>query len=497
MFAKVVRNCRKSLGAIIAQRRISFCVIGSGPSGFYAAKYLKAQEKQFDTPVTIDIFERLPTPYGLVRSGVAPDHPEVKNVEHDFADVMVSNKESIRFLGNVHVGRDIQIEELRVAYDAIILAYGCESDKQLPESIHGTHLSGIMSAREFVAWYNSHPDFVGLTKEIGKFLSNECHVVIIGQGNVALDCARILGKGSKGLQTTDIGSHFMSMPSLNDGVCHTSVIGRRGHVQGAFTIKELRELSNLKKEGHDVQFYVREEELAMGSNPSSMDEIANSRPKTRIDKLLRNAATVTFSSKVSKTISLRFLLTPVEFLPRMDDPSRVGSVVLERTKLEGEPGKQVAVGTGVTEVIPADFVLTSIGYRGMKMPGLENCFDDRKGVVKNFHGKIESENGIYVTGWLKRGPSGIIGTNIADAKDTVATIIADYKNGILKICESKVKQREQIESLLAKRSVDVVDWQSFEKIDLMEKNRNRLRTDLQPREKFSCVNEMLKVAKSE
>lgn len=401
MLTNVVKKCRKSFGVII-QRNISVCIVGSGPSGFYAAKYLKAQQKEFDTPVTIDIFERLPTPYGLVRSGVAPDHPEVKNVEHDFADVMASNKESVRFLGNVCVGRDIQIEELRSAYDVIVLAYGCDSDKQLPVSIRGTHLDGIMSAREFVAWYNSHPDFVGLTKKIKKFVSNECRVVIIGQGNVALDCARILAKGSKGLYSTDIANHFISMQSLQDGVCHTSVIGRRGHVQGAFTIKELRELSKLQGEGYDVQLCVSEDELARGSNQSSMDEIASSRPKTRIDKLLRTAATVKISPEISKTISLRFLLNPIEFLPQKDDHSRVGSVVLERTKLEGEPGKQVAVGTGVTEVIPADFVLTSIGYKGVKIPGLESFFDDRAGVVKNVHGKIESKNGVYVTGWLKR-----------------------------------------------------------------------------------------------
>lgn len=249
---------------------LSVAIVGSGPSGFYSAKYLqlaiqRAKQQQQQNiqehcgeksaskssiinslqKVNIDLIDRLPTPFGLVRSGVAPDHPEVKNVENDFIALIQKDQKdqndnnissSIEFRGNVHVGKDISLQELRDLYDVVILSYGCESDKKLGIE---HHLKGVYSAREFVAWYNGHPDYVHMSDTFREMLGDghpeTSHVVVIGQGNVALDCARILAKGRNNLVDTDIASH--ALPILKDGVKQTTVIGRRGHVQGAFTIK--------------------------------------------------------------------------------------------------------------------------------------------------------------------------------------------------------------------------------------------------------------------
>ena len=248
---------------------LSVAIVGSGPSGFYSAKYLQLALKRAQSgacridELNIDLLEKLPTPFGLVRSGVAPDHPEVKNVENDFvaliqkANHKISEddkessedggpllKTSMEFRGNVHVGQDVSLQELRDLYDVIILAYGCDSDKKLGVEIdnhdkHDNSFQGIYSAREFVAWYNGHPDYAHMGETFKKLLGNghpeNAQVVVIGQGNVALDCARILAKGREKLIDTDIATH--ALPVLGDGIKQTTVIGRRGHIQGAFTIK--------------------------------------------------------------------------------------------------------------------------------------------------------------------------------------------------------------------------------------------------------------------
>jgi adrenodoxin-NADP+ reductase len=214
---------------------VKVAIVGSGPSGCYTAKYLQAAFRKNKLKGKIDVLERLPTPFGLVRSGVAPDHPEVKNVQNDFSALFRDG--SVSFLGNVTVGTDVSLQELRAMYDVVVLAYGCESDRKLGIQGEDT-LRGVLSAREFVAWYNGHPDYIHIGEIVADALGDrpdEAEVVVIGQGNVALDCARILAKGSAGLLDTDISSHALSV--LKDGVKHTTVLGRRGHIQGAFTIK--------------------------------------------------------------------------------------------------------------------------------------------------------------------------------------------------------------------------------------------------------------------
>ncbi|KAL7574235.1 hypothetical protein ACA910_012491 [Epithemia clementina (nom. ined.)] len=473
-------------------------IVGSGPSGCYTAKYLRAAWDKNKEDGEIDVIERLPTPYGLVRYGVAPDHPEVKNVQNDFDALF--EKEGINYYGNVQVGRDVSIASLREIYDAVVLATGCQSDRRL--GLEGEkNYSNILSAREFVAWYNGHPDFVHIGEKVQAALGGPIDedkvrdgvsVVVVGHGNVALDCARVLAKGGKGLYDTDIASHVLQV--LGNGVAHVSIVGRRGHIQGAFTIKEVRELVNLQEEGFAVSFVVREEELDMGATKDSLEELesAAGRPKQRINKLLRSAAAKKLDDNQPKRVDLRFLLSPSSWEPSADDPSRIEALVCERTRLEGHACAQRAVGTGEFERIPAHLALLSIGYKADPMPGLENHFDFERYTVRNERGRVERPldgrlGGLYVAGWLKRGPSGIIGTNIPDAKETVASILDDL--GSLE----KWNEREvDLLSLLQEKGIQALDWGAYRRID--EKEKMHKRAENQPREKITDMKELIKTA---
>lgn len=484
--------------SILPQKKLSVAVVGSGPSGCYTAKYLLSSIEKDDTlnlkHVEVDVLDKLPTPFGLVRSGVAPDHPEVKNVENDFSHLFEKysdgNNLSMAFRGNVTVGKDVQLDELQRLYDIVVLAYGCESDRKL--GIPGESLKGVFSAREFVAWYNAHPDFSYLQESLKDVLKDpeNAQVVVIGQGNVALDCARILTKGRKALEHTDIASHALDV--IQNGVKSTVVLGRRGHIQGAFTIKELRELTKLE----DADFIVHQQDLDHGKTEQSIQELNSegARPKVRINKLLEDAASNCShqTEHRSKKVELRFLLNPVKFIPDDNDDSRLGSILCEVTTLKGEAHKQVAVGTGEMTEIPAQMALVSIGYKGVALPGMKcDTFNEEKGVVNNSHGKVESN--LYVSGWLKRGPSGIIGTNIHDAKDTVASILNDIKSRkIRNIIKDAIEGRSGLDNLLKKRGIIHVNWDQFKMIDKAEKEETRLRNPQQPREKISNVHDMLK-----
>ena len=292
---------------------------------------------------------------------------------------------SLEFRGNVHVGKDVSLEELRQLYDVVILAYGCDSDRKLgiePSSASSSSSSplpktiehGIYSAREFVAWYNGHPDFVHLGPSFQHVLNpiETANVVVIGQGNVALDCARILAKGRNHLLDTDIASHALDV--LQNGAYSTTVVGRRGHVQGSFTIKELRELTKLQSIGGcNTTFHVLEQELNDGATDASLEELKQSRPKSRIDKLLRDVASLTaaaaaetsrigaadiesVSASSMKHITLRFMLNPVKFVADSNDDTKLGSIICEKCELQGEPFQQKAIGTGEMEEIKANLV---------------------------------------------------------------------------------------------------------------------------------------------
>lgn len=328
-------------------------IVGSGPAGCYTAKYLNSALESSQ----VDVFDRLPTPYGLVRNGVAPDHPQVKNVEHDFDVLFEENDDNLNFYGNVTVGTDISLEELREIYDVVVLAYGCESDKPF-DFLENSKLDGILTAREFVSWYNGHVDFEWVGPVVDRALQNNSdgtqNVVIIGHGNVALDCARILAKTREELDPTDIVSRAMDIIGQGDGHSKrdVSVIGRRGHVQGAFTIKELRELTRLDH----ANFVVRADELDMGRTEASEQEIKDSRPRQRIDKLLTDAAVSSADIGAPKQahLNLRFLLNPVRF--ETEDGSSLSHVTCRRTRLVGNAGMQAAEGTGEIETIKAQLV---------------------------------------------------------------------------------------------------------------------------------------------
>ncbi|KAL7516208.1 hypothetical protein ACHAWX_001250 [Stephanocyclus meneghinianus] len=307
------------------RRPLRAAVIGSGPSGFYAAKYLTSSVSKrvaslndnSSAPwpfsgVEIDILERLPTPFGLVRYGVAPDHPEVKHVQNDFA--AVSSSDAVSYFGNVEAGRDdvVSLSTLSSLYDVVVLAYGCQSDRGL--EIPGRNLRGVLTAREFVNWYNGHPEYGYVGETVREARGG--NAVVVGNGNVALDCARILAKGREGLRDTDAPGGVLEV--LGEGMERVVVAGRRGHVQGAFTIKELRELTKLRQEGYGVAFRVRREELDMGMTESSLRELqlASGRPKTRIDALLREAAATAEKGENGESSRRRNGFTVLSFLLR-------------------------------------------------------------------------------------------------------------------------------------------------------------------------------------
>ncbi|ETN24354.1 hypothetical protein PPTG_00720 [Phytophthora nicotianae INRA-310] len=473
-----------------AHRRV--CVIGSGPGGFYATKYLFREH----AGVYVDMLEALPTPFGLVRSGVAPDHPEVKSVMNDFDKVAAD--ERFHFLGNVRVGDDISLAELQRYYHAVVLAYGAAGDREL--GVPGESLRGVMSARTFVNWYNGHPAFRDLELD----LTHAETAVVIGQGNVAVDCARILTKKVDELATTDIAAHAVEA-LRNSGIKKVFLVGRRGSAQAAFTMKEIRELTKLK----GVACIVDPGDLTRSMTAASEQEIKEQRARKRMNDLLVKAAEQFESAgDAERVVQIKFLSSPVEILADEKDPARVGAIRVEKTKLEGEPNQQRAVGTGEFEDIPCNLVLRSIGYKSLPIEA-DIPFDNRRHVVSNDQGRVVTTSsngekqpmvGLYCTGWVKRGPSGIIGTNIVDARETVSCIVEDFAAGNFLHSEDKSDEElgglEAVKKLIKKRNPDkqLVSWADYERLSAEENRRGELVG--KPREKITSVTEMLEIAKN-
>ncbi|CAM9106806.1 unnamed protein product [Discosporangium mesarthrocarpum] len=483
------------------------CVVGSGPAGFYVTKYL-LKEPKIGPGLTVDILDRLPTPFGLVRSGVAPDHPEVKAVQGDFEQVALDPR--VTFLGNLTLGQDVVVEDLAKAYHIIVLAYGAGGDRKL--NVPGAELQGVFPAREFVSWYNGHPEFSHLSGEFQQALSSSDTAVVIGVGNVALDCARVLAKGAKGLQHTDICSHALRvLASVGSSLRRVVVLGRRGHVQASFTIKELRELTRME-DGHCL---ARGEELEMGRTEASLKEVKSHRSKARIDMLLSEVAGKARDvPSHAKAVELRFLVGLSAVLPQENSPNRVGGVRVERNCLQVDPatGNQRAVGTGDrSEVIPCGLVLGSIGYCCLPVDGVP--YDQDKAVISNEGGRVSKMPGMYCSGWARRGPSGIIGTNIADAKSVVAAITEDAINGaipgmdrtlpgckgLLEIIGERDGQAQAMShggvfegSRVQGRAPWVVGWDGYKRIDKEEIARGEKQG--KPREKMVNLKELIKVA---
>ncbi|POM71417.1 NADPH:adrenodoxin oxidoreductase [Phytophthora palmivora] len=468
------------------------CVVGSGPAGFYATKYLLKEH----AGARVDMLEALPTPFGLVRSGVAPDHPEVKSVMNDFDKVAAD--ERFRFLGNVRVGEDVSLAELQQHYHAVVLAYGAAGDRKL--GVPGEELRGVLSARTFVNWYNGHPAFRDLELDLKQAET----AVVIGQGNVAVDCARILTKNVDELATTDIASHAVEV-LRKSGIKKVFLVGRRGSAQAAFTMKEIRELTKLD----GVVCVVDPDDLERSKTPASEQEIKEQRARKRMNDLLIKAADQFASAGDTKrVVQIKFLSSPVEIIADVKDSTRVGGIRVEKTKLEGEPNQQRAVGTGEFEDIPCNLVLRSIGYKSLPIEA-NAPFDNCRHVVSNDHGRVvttlssgekQTVVGLYCTGWVKRGPSGIIGTNIVDARETVNCIVEDFAAGNYLHSESSTDEDldglKAVEKLIKKRNPDkqLVRWADYERLNAEENRRGELVG--KPREKVTSVTEMLEIAKS-
>jgi ferredoxin--NADP+ reductase len=422
-------------------------VIGSGPSGIYAAQSLIKGGPDVGG-VEVDVIDRLPAPYGLVRYGVAPDHGKIKSIMLALRKVLETD--GIRFLGNVDIGVDLSMEELHQHYDAIVFAYGAAIDRRL--GIDGEELAGSFSATDFVAWYSGHPD-----TQIDRFTLDSREVVVVGVGNVAVDVARILAKTADDLRPTDLPDHVLDVLNASH-VTDIHVIGRRGPAQAKFTTKELRELGELV----NADILVREDELLL--DEASEATIASDANQRRNLEILRGWAAEQASNPPSgkpRRIHLRFLLRPAALLG--GDGGKVEGVQVERTALDGKGG---VTGTGEFETLAAQMVLRSVGYKGEGMAGLP--FDERSGTIPNEAGRVlrdgEPVSGEYVAGWIKRGPTGVIGTNKSDASETIASLLADYPT----LPQAPERDPHALLRLLAERGVDVVDWEGWVGIDEAE-----------------------------
>jgi ferredoxin--NADP+ reductase len=413
-------------------------VVGSGPAGFYAADALL---KSDDPPVEVDMIERLPTPWGLVRLGVAPDHENIKAVSRAFEKIAA--RPGFRFFGNVEVGRDVSHEELMRVYDAVLYSVGAQTDRHM--GIPGEDLPGSWAATELVAWYNGHPDFQDLEFD----LSHE-RAVVVGNGNVAIDVARMLALTPDELAPTDTTDPAIA--AINGaGVREIVMLGRRGPAQAAFTPPELQELGELA--GADVVVEPQDLEL----DPASEAALEQDRDRARRNvDILRDYAQREPEGK-KRTIRLRFLTSPVAILGN----DRVEAVEVVRNRLEqDERGRIVAVPTEARETIPCGIVFRSVGYKGVALPGVP--FDERTGTIPNEHGR--AGGGLYVAGWIKRGPSGVIGTNKKDATETVAALLEDARAAKLGRASD-----ERLEEILVERGVEFVEYAGWEAINAAER----------------------------
>jgi ferredoxin/flavodoxin---NADP+ reductase len=445
-------------------------VVGAGPSGFYAAEHLQGRE---GLAVQVDMYDRLPTPFGLVRGGVAPDHQKIKSVTRVY-DRIATHPE-FRFYGNVELGRDITHEDLVAYYHAVVYAVGARTDRRM--GIPREHLPGSHSATEFVGWYNAHPDFRSFRFD----LSAE-RAVVVGNGNVAMDLARILASPPEALRGTDIAEHALEALS-GSRIREIHVLGRRGPAQASFTTKELRELGEL--EGVDVHVDPAQLEL----DPLTREEMERAPDRTRARNLEVLAELAARPARgAPRRIVLHFLRSPVEIV----GSGRVeGLRVVPNELYRAEGGVLRGRACGPPEELEVGLVFRAIGYQGVPLPGVP--FDPASGVIPNATGRILGEGGApvpgeYVVGWIKRGPRGIIGTNKPDAQETVDALLEDFDAG--RLAKEEVPPREVLERLLNERRQDFVSYEDWQLIDMLEQERGQARGE-RPRLKFSRVEEML------
>ena len=415
-------------------------VIGSGPAGIYTAQALTDPAER--TNVQVDVYDRLPVPYGLVRYGVAPDHPKIKSIIRQLRKVM--ERPAVRFLGNVQLGRDVTLAELHAYYDAVVVACGASADRRL--SVPGEDLPGSISATEFVSWYSGHPDAA-----VDGIALTATSVAVVGAGNVALDVARMLLASAERLRATDVPEHVLNELAACP-VRDVYILARRGAAQTKFTSKELHEIGELA----DVDVLIRPQDLHLDER-TQIDLNGDPARHHAVD-VLRSFAQREPQGR-SKRLHFRFMLRPYA----VTGTDRVDGLDVEHTAFDST-GR--LTGTGQFEQLPVQLVVRSVGYRGLPTEGLP--FDAAAGIIPHRHGAVLSDGrpmpGVYVAGWIKRGPNGLIGTNRKDASDTVATLFADLPA----LPPAPHRDTDELLAVLRARGVDVVDWAGWQRIDAAE-----------------------------
>ena len=451
-----------------AQHPLRVAVVGSGPAGFYAAEHLL---KQPGLHALLDMYEMLPMPFGLVRYGVAPDHQKIKSVTKAFE--LVASRPNFRLLGNVEVGRHVTTQELAQYYHQVVFTVGAQSDRRL--GIPGEDLIGSHPATHFVAWYNGHPQF----RDYQFDLTQEC-VAIVGVGNVAIDVARILCRTRAELLRTDVADYALEALSASK-VREVYLLGRRGPAQAAFSNPEIKELGEM--EGADPVVLPAEAAL----DELSMQELRTTPDKTVQKKveLLQAYATRKLTGK-ARRLNLRFLVSPVELLGNAHGQV-AGMRIVRNVLQQNSTGGLQPVATDQFETLPAGLVFRSVGYRGIPLDGLP--FAERAGVFPNNLGRLldpqtqQPITGHYTAGWIKRGPSGVIGTNKPDAVETVACMLADREAGVL--IHPAHPQTDAVDALLAERQTQMVSYADWQRLDKLEQTLGAATG--QPRIKFTSM----------
>lgn len=443
--------------------KLRLAIVGAGPAGIYAADILLKAEKQFEA--SIDLFEQLPAPYGLVRYGVAPDHPRIKGIITALRDVLDSGR--IRIFGNVRYGRDITLDDLKHHYNAVIFSTGAIRDAAL--TIPGIELPGSYGAADFVSWYDGHPDVPR------QWPLEASSVAVIGNGNVALDVARMLAKHADDLLPTEIPDNVYQVLKASS-VTDVHVFGRRGPAQVKFSPLELRELGELE----DVDMILHDEDFDY--DEASRNAIASNKQVMVIDKVL-NQWRARETGTASRRLHLHFYAKPLEVL----GDGRVEAFRWERTEPDGEGGVR---GTGEIRELPIQAIYRAVGYFGSPLEGIP--FDERRGVIPNREGMViddadEPVNGVYATGWIKRGPVGLIGHTKSDAMETIRNVINDQSNW----WSPEHPEEEAIPALLAERGIEFTNLQGWHNLDEHEialgEAVGRARIKVVPREEMVAI----------
>jgi ferredoxin--NADP+ reductase len=449
-----------------SERPLRVAIVGAGPSGFYTAAALLARK---DLAVSIDLIDRLPTPYGLVRYGVAPDHPKIKEVVRVFERLALDPR--VRYLGNVDYGGDLALADLRRHYDQVVFSVGGQSDRRL--NVPGEDLANSHSSTAFVAWYSRHPDFLALPVDL-----DVAAAAVVGVGNVAVDVARVLVRDPDELARTDISDDALA--ALRAGrVTDVHVLARRGPVQAKCSPAELKEMGQLA--GVDLLVDPRELEL----DPASAEELAADREAQKNLEILR-AFAERGATGAPRRIHLRFLVSPVEVL---GEAGRTSGLRIERNRLVAGRSGLSAQGTGEFETLPVGLVVRAVGYRSLPLPDLP--FDERGGIIPNAAGRVLAPGdgatlaGLYVAGWVKRGPTGLIGSNKPDGAETAEAMVADLST----TAPAPAPDPAAIDGLLAARGVRVVDFPAWQRLDRLEVERGKAAG--RPRVKLGPVAEML------